>query len=513
LILHLRGLCALKGRPIDAERKAVLIVGNKALAIIASLAILVAAWSWFGGDEKSPEIKSIAVLPLENMMNDPAQQYFVDGMHEALITALSRLHDLRIISRTSVLVYRGNPKPMHVIADELNVDAVIEGSVLLSDGKVRITTQLIGTRPERHIWAEEYIRNVQDVLGIHNEVAKSIAESVHLTLTKQEQEVFADWQTVNPEAYEHYLKANYQITLATPAATELAAEHYLAAIALEPSFAPAYEGMASLYYRRAQFSGNSGDYELARDVALNAIELDPNLAGAHAILSTIYAQRDWDWEKALKEHDEALRLAPYDPKLIEILSYVDYARGAYQEAVERSEKAMGKHPVNDDHIAALAHVYFHNHQYNEAVSLLEEAFDRNTDNWLFHFYLAMDYSELDQHEKAVARIVDIRIRDFGIDFRTDFPLIFAYGTYVFNRAGEIGMAATLEAELVAADRMSFFDRSVVALGKGDKKLGLDYLEKAADAKEWGMMVIFPWMLDDLANEPRFQAILKRMGRG
>ncbi|UCH62610.1 MAG: adenylate/guanylate cyclase domain-containing protein, partial [Fidelibacterota bacterium] len=178
----------------------------------AVLLVVVVAW-WLSSRGaptiESGEITAIAVLPLENLMNDPAQDYFVDGMHEALITSLARLSALTVISRTSVMQYKGAPKPIPEIARELNVDAVVEGSVLHADGRVRITAQLIGAQPERHLWADEYDRDLRDILALHSEVARTIAREIKATVTPGEETRLASTRQVDPEVYQLYLQGQY----------------------------------------------------------------------------------------------------------------------------------------------------------------------------------------------------------------------------------------------------------------------------------------------------------------
>ncbi|MEE9161523.1 MAG: hypothetical protein V3U35_01005, partial [Candidatus Neomarinimicrobiota bacterium] len=189
------------GRPLTS---------NRALIVVAVLAVAFGVWSrWGGGDGTSGQIRSIAVLPLENLMGDSEQDYFVDGMHEALTTELSRISALRVIGRTSTMSYKANPKPIPEIAAELNVDAVIEGSVMRDGDMVRITVQLVATRPERHLWVNDYERSMVKILALQKDVAAAIAEEIKITLTPEEAGRLTITETVNPEAYEHYLKGLY----------------------------------------------------------------------------------------------------------------------------------------------------------------------------------------------------------------------------------------------------------------------------------------------------------------
>ncbi len=261
------------------------IIGNTVLGIVAVLAIAVAVWSWRGRPSSAEAITSIAVLPLVNLMNDPDQDYFVDGMHEALTAELSKISALRVIGRTSTMSYKANPKPIPEIAAELDVDAVIEGSVLLAGDEVRITAQLVATRPERHLWAADYVRDMEKVLVLHKEVAQAIANEIKVTLTPNEDAQLASTRPVDPEAYKAYLKGRHFLQRLSEEDLNRAINHFNQALNIDPNFAPAYAGIAATYLNLAvAYLPPSEAYPKAKEAAVKAIQLDENLAEAHLIL-------------------------------------------------------------------------------------------------------------------------------------------------------------------------------------------------------------------------------------
>jgi len=254
---------------------------------------------------------SVAVLPLENLSHDPEQEYFADGMTDALITDLAKIHALRVISRNSIMQYKGNRKAMSQIARELSVDAVVEGTVMRSGDRVRITAQLIEAPKDRHLWAETYEGDLRDVLSLQDQVAKAIATEVKITLTPQEQTRLSAARTVDPAAHQAYLRGLFELHGTTPEAKERAIWYFQQAITHDPNDALAYAGLADAYY--SQSTQQKAPLEVmpkAKAAALRAIELDDSLAETHAALGFIKLAFDWDWPGAEHELRTALELNP-----------------------------------------------------------------------------------------------------------------------------------------------------------------------------------------------------------
>src|SRR5208282_4183725 len=260
----------------------------------------------------SSSIQSLAVLPLDNLSHDPAQDYFADGMTEELTADLARIGALRVISRTSVMQYKGTRKTMPEIGRELNVDALIEGSVLRAGQRVRITAQLIRAAPEQHLWAKSYEGDLSDVLTLQSTVAREIAREIKVALSPQDQARLAGAPKVNPEAYEAYLKGGYFWNQLTEESIGKSIEYFQKAIQLEPGYAPAYSSLAFSYNLLAssEYSPPRVNYEKAKHLAQKAIELDPNLSEAHAALGFVLCYGDWNWPAAEAEFKRAIALDP-----------------------------------------------------------------------------------------------------------------------------------------------------------------------------------------------------------
>ena len=243
------------------------------------------------GKQVPREITAIAVLPLGNLMNDPEQDYFVAGMHEALITELSRISALRVIGRTSALRFKETELPLTEIASLLNVDALVQGSVLRSEGRVRITARLIGLEPERHLWAESYDRQLGDVLKLHSEVAREVAGQIQVALSPQEEQRLSEARTVDPKAYDAYLKGRHHLSRRTPRDLERGLEYFRQAVGIDPDYALAYVGAADAYSMLEYYGEvDPSDFRQRSKTALGkALALDSTLGEAHASLAGLRA--------------------------------------------------------------------------------------------------------------------------------------------------------------------------------------------------------------------------------
>ncbi len=273
------------------------------------------------GGVPPPKIESIAVLPLENLSHDPEQEYFADGMTDELIATLAKIGSLRVISRTSVMRYKGTKKPLPEIARELNVDGIVEGSVLRAGNRVRVTAQLLHAPTDRHLWAESYESDLSDVLVLQGEVARAIGEAIRINVTPQEQARLTATRTVNPEAHEAYLKGHFLYTKSVWGSgsdprirqnLDNAMEYFQLALKDEPNYAPAYVGMSHIWLGRGE-EGYVPPREAlpkAKAAALKALELDEGLAEAHEALANTYHFLEWDWAAAEKEYKRAIELDP-----------------------------------------------------------------------------------------------------------------------------------------------------------------------------------------------------------
>lgn len=312
------------------------------IALLFILVVLVAQKvGWLR--ERSPiavvpgPITSIAVLPLDNLSGDPEQQYFTDGMTEALIAELGQIKALRVISRTSVMHYKATDKLLPEIAGDLGVDALIEGSVLRAGDEIRITLQLVHGPTDQHLWSRNFHRDLRDILALQREVAQSIAEQIKVSLTPQERSRFADTQIVDPETYMLWLKGNFYLTRMSEESFRYALALYQEAIDREPEYAPAYAGQAMAYANLGSWFASESPHDvirLAKKAAEQALALDATSAEAHLALGLIRYQFDWDWAGADRAFKLGIAANPANtPGRIDYANFLT-AMGRFEESIE-----------------------------------------------------------------------------------------------------------------------------------------------------------------------------------
>ncbi|HEY3072016.1 MAG TPA: hypothetical protein VGJ46_04295, partial [Candidatus Limnocylindrales bacterium] len=452
-----------------------------------------------------PSFRSLAVLPLANLSGGAEQEYFVDGMHEALITDLAQIGAIRVVSRTSVMQYKARPKPLPEIARELNVDAVIEGSVARSGDRVRITAQLIDAPADRHLWAKSYERDLRDVLALQNEVASAIAAEIRAKLTPDEQARLASARPVNPDAYEALLKGQHVRARNTEEAIRKSIEYFEKAIALDPQYATAYANLAGSYNVLAVFVSPGELRAPAKAAVRKALELDPAIPEAHRALATMLFRYERDWPGAEREYRRAIELSPNDAGAHAAFSvYLAMDARRFDEALEHTRRAAAIDPLTGDE--RLGWVQFMAGHYEEAVRHYGRAIELQATPWT-RSRLAAAYSLTGRHAEAAAECD--RMRGSAFDVRT-----FSVCAFVYGGAGRAADARRLIGELESQSRRAYVDSAYVAVayaGVGDKQEALTWLEKA-DAEQsinvaWIRVV--PWFVS-LRSEPRFQALVRRM---
>ncbi len=341
-------------------------------AFLAALLVLVAVWRFAPDSLKRTAIAapagihSIAVLPLENVSQDSSQDYFADGMTDELTTQLAQISALRVISRTSVMQYKDSKKPLPQIAKDLHVDAVVEGSVMQSGDRVRITAQLIEAATDKNLWAKSYEGDARDVLGLQQEVAHAIADEIKVKLTPQEQTRLTSPRPVNPAAHEAYLKGAY-LNKGSGATQRKAKDYFEQAIQLDPKYAAAFAGLADYYWSSLDLKPQES-IPLAKQNVLKALELDPDLAQAHAELAAIHFYGDWDWDGAEKEFRRALELNPGDADSHRYFSVFLAAMGRADDAVAESRKALDLDPLSVSAQVNAGFVLYFTRRFEEAIT-------------------------------------------------------------------------------------------------------------------------------------------------
>jgi TolB-like protein/DNA-binding winged helix-turn-helix (wHTH) protein/Flp pilus assembly protein TadD len=447
------------------------------LALAAVAVVLVWRMARILGKTPSVRIQSVAVLPLENLSQDPEQEYFADGMTDELITDLAKIHALRVISRNSVMQYKGKHKATPQIARELNVDAIVEGTVMRSGGRVRITAQLIEAPKDRHLWAETYERDLRDVLSLQDEVAQAIASEVRIKLTPQERIHLTSARPVNAEAHEAYLRGLYELHGIAAETTETlrsqsiekAIGYFQQALAHDPNDALAYSGLAYAY------SGLSTEYRAplevmpkAKAAAVKAIELDDTLAEAHASLGHVLLMFDWDWAGAEHEFRKALELNPSLPQAhAGLADYLLFKLGRSDEAYQELQRAYALDPLLPLNYSHLSSFSFFARRYKESLEAAQRV--GHDDD-----FLALSYAELGQRDQALAAA------DRAVG-STRNPVSLSRIAVAYALAGRTDKARSMVRGIEAQARVRYvcgYNVACVYAALGDKESAFAWLEKA-----------------------------------
>jgi TolB-like protein len=312
-------------------------------------------------------MRSLAVLPLENLSCDPDQEYFVEGMTEALIATLAKVSALRVTSRTTVMCYKGKRQSLPMVARELGVDAIIEGTVLRSGNRVRISVQLIEAASDTHLWAESYERDLRDVLTLQFEVAQAIAREIQVKLTPQERTVLAQMYRVHPEAYEAYLRGRYHWNK-RPAEIEKAIELFQQAIDKDPAYAAAYAGLADCLTGLTSWGliSTTKGADKAKGLAQKALEIDPSLSEAHASLA-LASMYDYEFPDAEREFERAIELDPRYAAAHQFFGFYLAMLGRHEEAYTEVHRALRLEPLSSIISASVGFTYLYARRYDEAI--------------------------------------------------------------------------------------------------------------------------------------------------
>jgi TolB-like protein/class 3 adenylate cyclase len=475
------------------------------------LAIAAVAVGWFlirPGAQPDP-IRSIAVLPLENLSGDPEQEYFADGMTEALIGDLAKLSALSVISRTSVMRYKGTDKPLPEIARELDVDAVVEGTVMRAGDRVRITAQLIDAHSDRHIWNDRYDRELSDVLALQSEVARAVAEEIRLELSPSEVAALSSSRRVDPAAYDEYLRGLDAISR-VKRDHETSVPAFERAVERAPEFAEAWAGLAAARYFRGQRfllgRNRANPYPEARAAALRALELDDGLGWPQATLALISCAR-WDFPECGRQSARAVELSPGDTWVLGARAGYLMFVGRFEEAISTSSRALRVAPLDPSVRNTYAITLFYARRYEEALMEFERLLELDPERPDFHMHQVywMLGRTHDYHEAWLA---------FFGGYPPFAPLVDA------RRRGweEGGLEGSIRAYLELAEPAAREGRfSPVAVASayadlGEKDVAFDWLEQAMRERDYAMVGLLAWpKWDPLRDDPRYQDLLRRVG--
>ncbi len=489
--------------------------GLYALAACLGAVLLLVAFgrsgrSWLDSllNRGTPQIESLAVLPFANLSGDPQQEYLADGMTDFLITDLGQMHTLqRIISRTSVMRYKTGREPLGQIARQLNVDAVIEGSVLRSDRKVQVTVRLVNAADDRQLWSHSYETEFRDLLTLQHELALAIVGEIKVNLTAEERARLSAARSVEPAAQEAYLKANYLNTGTSEQRTK--ARHYFEeAIRLAPDYAPGYAGLADSYWSSVDMPTHE-TMPTAKVYALKAIALDETLAHAHTALASILFYGDWDWQGADREFQRALDLNPNDAEAHRMYSVYLSAMGSFEQALTHIRAAQRLDPLSAYNSTTAGWTLYCARRYDLAAEQCQRALELAPNSDSSHACFSYSYLGKAEYKQALDESQKAWTLSGGETVRT------ALLGCTYAAAGNKAEARKRLSQLLEQSRRTyvppyFFVMLFSALG--DKDMAFQYLEKARGERD----LYLAWIkvdpaVDPLRSDARFQSLLSGMG--
>ena len=451
-----------------------------------------------------PEIKSLAVLPLNNLSGDPAQEYFADGITEALISNLAQIRALRVISRTSAMRYKGTNKSLPEIARELNVDAVIEGSVQRSGGRVHVTARLIPAAADSPMWSQDYDRDLSDILKLQGELARAIGDEIRIQVTANERTRLASARTVDPQAHEAYLLGRYHLSKLNEEDLSQAIEYFERAIQLAPDYGAAYAGLSQAWLERGIWGAKTfSEAEApARAAGLKAIELDEQLGEAHMMLGQLKYIFDWDWTGAEQEFRRAQEL---DPGILDAHTYYAIflmALGRHSEAIREMQTAEQLDPLSSNTQSNFGRVLYRARKYEEAIPHLVRALELEPRNYSAYVRLGDVYAKLSKYDEALIVFEKAaQLRDDGMHAAA------ARIARVYALMGRQREAR----QMLNGLKAGAFDIASAYVALGDMDEAFRILEKAV-AERNSLLVFFKEdpTFDNLHSDPRWRELLRRM---
>ncbi len=455
-----------------------------------------------------PNIDSLAVLPLENLSGDPAQEYFSDGLTEELICAVARIASLRVISRTSVMPYKGARKSLPAIAKELRVDAIVEGSVARSDQKVRITAQLIYAPDDRHLWSGRYERELLDILQLQAEIAQDIASQIH-KLVDPGQPPSAPARKVHPQAYEACLKGIFFRDKMTPADLAKSTAHFTQAINLDPGYAQAYANLSQAQFYLGLFGmGPASElFPRAKASAVKALELDETVAAAHNALAAVHILYEWDWAGAEAECLRALQLSPNDSVThVHLADYMSIQE-RHDEAIAEYKLALELDPISCIYIGFFGLILYRARRFDEAIAQCHKALEINPNYANALWFLALSLEQKGRLAESIEKF------DKAFSLGAGPPCRALLGR-AYALAGERAKAESILEELKTLSLQQYispFDIAVVYAGLGDLTSTFQLLEQAYQQRVFRIIELTFPMFDNLRPDPRWQDLVRRIG--
>ena len=455
---------------------------------------------------------SLVVLPLENLSGDKEQDYFADGMTDDLIASLAKIRSLRVISRSTAMAYKGTHKPLNQIANELNVDAVVEGTVMRVGNRVRITAELVQVSTDRHLWADTYESQIGDVLTLQNRVSSAIVDEIRINLTPEDKERLAKNPSVSPEAYEEYLKGRYYWNKRSGDGFAKAIRYFENATRRDPQYALAYAGLADCYgIIGATIYGSIPAAEAApkaKAAATRALEIDPSLAEAQTSLATAKFNYDWDWAGAAEGFRRAIQLDPGYATAYQRYSLYSIAIGRFGDSLQQIQKARDLEPLSISINASFGWRLYLAREYDRSIAQLRDTLEMDPSYEWAHLTLGQAYEQKGQYDLALEEL------HRAVEISHSSPLMVSALAHAYALSGNHSEARKLLAQLDSLSKKQYvspFYIAIVYLGLGKNELAMNWLQKAYADRSNGLVFLkVEPELDPLRSDPRFISLLRKL---
>jgi TolB-like protein/DNA-binding winged helix-turn-helix (wHTH) protein/Tfp pilus assembly protein PilF len=461
---------------------------------------------------KASASSSLVVLPLENLSGDKDQDYFADGMTDDLIANLAKIRSLRVISRSTAMAYKGTHKPLSQIANELNADAVVEGTVMRVGNRVRITAELVQVSTDRHLWAETYESQIGDILTLQNRVSSAIVDEIRINLTPEDKERLAKNPSVSPEAYEEYLKGRYYWNKRSGEGFAKAIRYFENATRSDPQYALAYAGLADCYgIIGATIFGSVPAAEAApkaKAAAIRALEIDPTLAEAQTSLATAKFNYDWDWAGAAEGFKRAIQLDPRYATAYQRYSLYSIAMGRFDDSLEQIKKARDLEPLSISINASFGWRLYLAREYDRSIAQLRDTLEMDPSYEWAHLTLGQAYEQKGQYDLALEEL------QRAVEISHSSPLTVSALAHAYALSGHRSEARKLLAQLDVLSEKQYvspFYMAIVYLGLGQNELAMNWLHKAYADRSNGLVFLkVEPELDPLRSDPRFIALIQKL---
>jgi serine/threonine protein kinase/TolB-like protein/Tfp pilus assembly protein PilF len=479
--------------------------------LLAGILLALLAWgaTFYLLRGRGETVDSVAVLPFVNASGDPNSEYLSDGITETLINSLSQIPRLTVMSRNSVFRYKGRESDAQTVGRELKVRAVLTGRVMQRGDNLSISTELVDVRNNSHLWGERYNRKLTAILALQEDLAKDISDKLRLRLTGEEKNRLTKHYTENPEAYQLYLKGSYHLLKYTPEEMRKGLECFNQALAIDPRYALAYDGLSAYYGAAVDWTLSPTEaMPKANEAARKALEIDDDLAEAHSDMAFVHFWYDWDWAAAESESRRAIELKPNDPLAHDLYALTLEPMGRTDEAIAEDKKAIDLDPLSLHSNGSLGVNLYYARRYAQAIVQLRKAIDLDPNYWWAHSYLGRAYEQQGQFPEAIAEFQEALRSASGI---TE-PKAFLGRVYAVS--GKRAEARKVLNELNDVSKQIYvspYNIAQIYAGLGEKDQALAWLERAfAERSTWMTYLKVDPGLDSLRSDPRFQDLLRRM---